>query len=219
MNYGDIVTLAESVGLNADRARVAAAIAMAESSGNPSKINNNPATGDDSYGLWQINFYGPLISRLAQYGLPDKATVLDPRRNAMVMAHISSNGGNFNAWTTYTNGEYKKYLDGQSLTDKAAQAIQGLKDGAGNVVSNTEAIGQAAANFVSLTQKSAAWISNSKNWVRVAYITGGGIVVLIAIDRLIKSAGSSASIIPKHLTPSRISKHVQTVAKGANNAS
>ena len=36
------------------------AIAMAESSGDSAALNNNPNTGDLSYGLWQINMIGDM---------------------------------------------------------------------------------------------------------------------------------------------------------------
>lgn len=212
MNYDELVTLAESVGLNENRARIAAAIAMAESGGIPSKVTQD--SDDDSWGLWQINFKGDLIDRLRQFGLENKQAVLDPRRNAMVMAHISSNGGNFNAWTTYTSGKYEKFLKDKSLIDKAADAINGVKEGAQNAVDNTIAIGTAASNFAESVQKAGAWISNSANWVRVAYVVGGGALVLVSTYALLRSSGVSVS--PKQVK--QVVKVVKTV-KGKASAS
>ena len=39
------------------------AIAMRESAGNPEAFNGNAATGDRSYGLWQINLRDPNVGR------------------------------------------------------------------------------------------------------------------------------------------------------------
>ena len=43
-----------------DEALIATAIALAESGGDPSAHNDNPKTGDDSFGLWQINMFKEL---------------------------------------------------------------------------------------------------------------------------------------------------------------
>ena len=93
----------------------AAAIALAESSGNPSDINNSeypdkpgyhvPVTGaqpEYSVGLWQIN----LLAH-TQY---TEEQMLDPFLNAEAAVAISNQGTDFGAWSTYANGAYKAHL-------------------------------------------------------------------------------------------------------------
>ncbi|MFE4960417.1 hypothetical protein ACFRCW_42385 [Streptomyces sp. NPDC056653] len=103
---------AQAAGLSADRARVAAAVAMAESGGRTTA--HNPIPPDDSYGLWQINMLGSMgPDRRAKLGISSNSGLYDPAVNARAMAMISSGGSNFGPWSTYTNGAYKKHL-GQS---------------------------------------------------------------------------------------------------------
>jgi Lysozyme like domain len=100
-------------------ADTAAAIAQAESSGDPTKINNTarpnrpgyhaPSSGaqpEYSVGLWQIN--------LEAHPGYTEAQMLDPVANAEAAVAISSAGSSFAAWTTYTNGVYRSYLAGST---------------------------------------------------------------------------------------------------------
>jgi hypothetical protein len=193
MNYKEIVSLAKDMGLNDSRARVAAAIAMAESGGNPNAVVHD--SDDDSYGLWQINMKDPMGSdRRRKYGLPNNEALLDPRRNGMVMADLSQHGGNFSAWTTYTSGKYKEHMDGKSLADKAADIVNGAKDAAGNAYNNAMDVGRAAGTIANATEKTAKWVSDSKTWVRIAYVGGGTLVIIVASVALLRStpAGSKA---------------------------
>lgn len=98
-------------GGNPAKAAIAAAIAMAESGGNPNSHNGNAGTGDNSYGLWQINMLGSMgPSRRAQYNLPNNEALFDPVTNARVAVAMSNNGQNWGPWTTFTRGAYLRYL-------------------------------------------------------------------------------------------------------------
>lgn len=79
-------------GGNAQKAAFAAAIALAESGGNPSSTNNN-GNGTTDRGLWQINsIHGP-------------QSTYDPMANAKAAVAISSNGSNWRPWcTAWSNG-------------------------------------------------------------------------------------------------------------------
>lgn len=112
LSFAQIEQLWTQSGGDPNVAPVAAAIALAESGGNPGALNNDPATGDYSVGLWQINYYGNLYpSRTAAYGSP--ATLrTNPSEQAAAAIGISGNGQNWSPWTTYTSGAYKQYLMG-----------------------------------------------------------------------------------------------------------
>lgn len=144
-----------------------AAIALAESGGNPSAHNPSGATG-----LWQI------------LGNPFPGNAYDPATNAkMAVAKYKSQGAA--AWTTYTSGAYKQFMQqattafkntfhGVESPSQAAinAALQGIP-GAGGVVaggqlagtlgipnplSPIEQVAAVLARFADLLTSSAFWI-------------------------------------------------------------
>jgi hypothetical protein len=94
---------------------VAAAVAMAESSGNSNAINHN-SNGSTDYGLWQINSV-----HSGQFGTPGSRW-LDPVYNAQ-MAHTLWKSQGFRPWVTYNNGAYKKYNSGSSATGMVPTSV------------------------------------------------------------------------------------------------
>ena len=101
-------------GGNPEAAAIMGAIAMAESTGNSAALNNNPATGDFSVGLWQVNYYGSLgPGRTAAYGTWQYLQN-DVNAQAKAAISISGNGTSFTAWSTYNSGAYLQYLDGST---------------------------------------------------------------------------------------------------------
>ncbi len=104
---------ASKAGFTGNALNMAVAIGMAESGGNAGEVNNNPGTGDLSYGDWQINMLGGMgPSRRAQYGLSSNDALLDPYTNARVAYAMSNGGQNWSPWSTYGSGAYKQYLGG-----------------------------------------------------------------------------------------------------------
>lgn len=106
-------TLLYKAGFRGNSARLAKAVMLAESSGRASAHNYNPNTGDDSYGLFQINMLGDLgPARRRQYGLQSNQQLLDPLTNARIAYQLSQGGANWNPWSAYKSGAYKKFLGG-----------------------------------------------------------------------------------------------------------
>lgn len=100
LSFSDLVQYAQNAGFSGNSANTIAAIAMAESSGNPYAINPNDPGG--SYGLTQINE--------GAWGIGAENTLGNPQE-AFNQAYAVSNGGtNFSPWSTYTNGQYAQYL-------------------------------------------------------------------------------------------------------------
>lgn len=88
LTLAQLQALAASVGFP-DPA-LAAAVAMAESGGNPNAYNT-----EGSYGLWQIDVV------YNQSYASNPSVLFDPVTNAKAAYAISSKGTNFRPWTTY----------------------------------------------------------------------------------------------------------------------
>lgn len=190
MNQNQIEQLAMAAGLNANQAKTAAAIAMAESGGNPTK--HTVDSDDDSYGLWQINMKGDLgPDRRKQFGLTSNAALLDPATNARVMRVLSDGGSNWKKWGAYTNGSYKKFLVAGGLADilPGGNAVQ---DGASAVGEGARVLPyevvDAAKKIGDGLNRTTQWITNQRNWVRILYVVGGSAMVLAGISILAKPA-------------------------------
>ena len=106
----DLGGLARSAGFSTEQAVIMAAIAMAESGGRAKAHNDNRSTGDDSYGLWQINMIDRLgPERRRQFGISGNAALFDPTTNAKAARKVYLSQG-FGAWSVYKNGAYRQYL-------------------------------------------------------------------------------------------------------------
>ena len=81
---------------------VAAAVALAESSGRPAVTSPNP-DGGTNVGLWQLDTRGVG----AGYSI---AQLSDPGTNARVTILGSGNGTRWGAWQTYVEGTYRNFL-------------------------------------------------------------------------------------------------------------
>ena len=111
--------LIRQAGGTKEEARMLGAIAMPESRGNPGAHNGDSRTGDDSYGLWQINVLGKLgpdrrrLLGLAADGSQDEK-LKDPRLNAkaalMLLKGQLGGPGGYQHWTTWKNGLHSQYL-------------------------------------------------------------------------------------------------------------
>lgn len=101
-----------------DDAKILAAIAGPESGYDYRVINDTPATGDYSVGLWQINYYnGDYASRAAAYGTPRQLIEGGPQAQARAAADVW-HGQGYDAWyNTYTSGDWRQYIgDGSTPT-------------------------------------------------------------------------------------------------------
>jgi len=93
-------------GFKGHELKVAWAVAMKESHGNPKAHNGNTKTGDSSYGIFQINVYGPLKARISQYGLSSATDLYDPITNAQIAFKMSARGKNWSAWKSNKHQRY-----------------------------------------------------------------------------------------------------------------
>jgi TP901 family phage tail tape measure protein len=108
-----LMSMIERAGFRGRAAATMYGIVMAESGGNAHALNNNPRTGDLSYGLAQINMIGGLgPSRRRAFHLSSDSALYDPLTNLRVAYSLSGHGRNFSPWTTYTSGAFRHYATG-----------------------------------------------------------------------------------------------------------
>jgi hypothetical protein len=101
------------------------AIALAESSGNPRAHNPNAGTGDNSYGLFQVNMIGGMgPERRRQFGMSSNEELFDPAKNAAAARKIYESQG-LGAWSVHRSGADKRFIE------QAQQAVSGSLASAG----------------------------------------------------------------------------------------
>jgi len=115
--FNSLERLAQEVGFSPEDARIAAAIALAESDGN-AQIDT-VASGLDpnkeneySFGLWQINVIDEYqAERFPLFNITKESELYNPLTNAKAAKILYDRaGGSFEDWSTYTSGKYKDYL-------------------------------------------------------------------------------------------------------------
>ena len=129
----ELVDLLHAIGFKGEALRYAWAIVMKESRGNPLSHNGNRDTGDNSFGLFQINMVDSLgQDRREKFSLEYNAQLLNPVVNAKIAYHMSKQGENWVAWKGVHNPVVRKWL--AQFPEAQAKAIAKAK---------AKAIGQA----------------------------------------------------------------------------
>ncbi len=99
----ELVELLAAVGFEGNALKTAWAVVMRESRGHPTSHNKNANTGDNSYGLFQINMIGNLgVNRLAKFqdkiGITKMADLFDPVANAKAAYYMTDGGTDWGSW-------------------------------------------------------------------------------------------------------------------------
>jgi hypothetical protein len=131
MNAEEIGDLLYQVGFRGEQLATMIAIAFAESDGNPRAHNPDATTGDNSYGLFQINMLDTEDmmmgeERRERYGLSSDEELWDPMVNAriaydFVQRKIARGDDPFEDWTTYKNDKHLPFWD---VASRAAAAVE-----------------------------------------------------------------------------------------------
>ena len=118
----ELVELLSAVGFKGKALREAWAVTMKESCGNPLSHNGNRKTGDNSYGLFQVNMLGLMgEERRDKFNLDYNAELFDPVVNAKVAYHMSNGGKDWSAWKGTKTKVVKKWL--KEFPEAKAKAI------------------------------------------------------------------------------------------------
>lgn len=95
----ELADMLELVGFKGKSLKLAWAVVMRESRGNADSHNKTSSTGDNSYGLFQINMLGSLGEiRREKFGIKSNAELLDPVTNAQAAFYMTSRGEDFGSW-------------------------------------------------------------------------------------------------------------------------
>lgn len=95
----DIKSLLIMSGFEGNGLKIAFGIVMKESTGRPYAHNQNSNTGDNSYGLFQINMIGSLgPARREQFGLENNEDLFNPLTNAAIAYKMSEGGTKWGPW-------------------------------------------------------------------------------------------------------------------------
>ena len=157
-SYAQLEQLWINAGGSKTLAPVMAAIAEAESSGNPDAYNPSGATG-----LWQI---------LGAVNPADQPNLTDPAVNAheAVLKYRSQGLG---AWVTYTDGSYKQYLSGSTTPDP-------------NVPASATLTGATGSDCLLGPFPHTSWCMLSKSQARAliggACLAAGGLVMIVGVS-------------------------------------
>ena len=129
LTQGQLKQLALDAGWNEADAHLVSAIAMAESSGRSTAHNPNRDTGDNSYGIMQINMIdgmGP--ERRRQFGIDSNEQLFDPATNMRAARAIYESQG-WNAWGAFSNGSYEQFMKLQTnQSDQSTDAFDSVSE-------------------------------------------------------------------------------------------
>ena len=191
--------LAQQAGFPENQLDMAVEVAMKESGGNPRAHNGNASTGDNSYGLWQINMIGSMgPARRKDFNISSNEQLFDPAINARAAKRIYDQaGGTWRPWST---------------ADSARAAL-----GTPNTDDNADSTGSSASGIVTGGVNSAIDQFTEKfRLAAVAYliflvalilfIMG---VVILNRDKARKAAGLALDVVPG----GGIAKKIVKVAK------
>jgi hypothetical protein len=175
---------------------VMAAVAMAESSGRTDVVNSIGCVG-----LWQIN--QPV--HVKSHPTWTVAWLKNPVNNAMAAKVIFAQQG-MDAWEAYTDGSYANFMksgvtqvadDDCHLLKLAPEAYKKCKEGwkkdnpepphGLDQLDTLATLGKALV-------KATAWVSDSHNWIRIAYVGGGAAIALVGLNML--SRGQLMNMLP-----------------------
>jgi hypothetical protein len=113
----ELVELLQVVGFEGQDLKEAWAIAKKESNGRPLAFNGNKLTGDNSYGIFQINMIDTLgEDRRYKFELGTNAELFNPVKNVQIAFHMSNGGEDWSSWhigksayTSTSSSHYAKF--------------------------------------------------------------------------------------------------------------
>ena len=108
----ELKKLLSLIGFEGQALKVAWAVAKTESNGRPLAHNGNKSTGDNSYGIFQINMIGTLgEDRRDRFELAYNSDLFNPVVNAQVAFHMTQKGQDWSSWKNSVGSHNSRYVD------------------------------------------------------------------------------------------------------------
>lgn len=196
----DVARAAKAAGFPDKELVTAVAVAYAESHFNNLASAAEP-DGSRSYGLWQIN---------SSHGFPELSASTkawqDPRINAQLAKRVWDSQG-WNAWSVYKpsgGAGYATYLAARpAAVGYVAAAVGAGAAAAGAAGTVPDAVDGAVDDAKTALSMAAAiakeplailrWLTRPGTWVRIAYVVGGGVLVIGGLFLFVRAATESVA--------------------------
>lgn len=181
MSAVDVARAANNAGFRGQDLITAVAVALAESQGNPTA--HRVTSREDSRGAWQINIRPDAHPEYANANLYD----LDVAARA-ALAIQQSRG--WREWSTHNTGAYLLYLPTATAAAAGLGAAKVSTDPAAAAGGVLGSLGDAAKALpggglvdtaqtgIGVVVKAGAWLSDRRNWLRIAQVSVGGALVV-----------------------------------------
>ncbi len=179
----------------------AVAIAMGESGGNTNAIGDvslQNGTWGPSVGLWQVR---SLKAEKGKGTSRDENKLKDPTFNAQSMYSISGGGKNWTPWTVYNQGIYLIHMPIATAAVAAYMAGEGISQSVDDVAESAESAADMASAVPEALDATYGWVSNRKNWIRVAQVMIGGVIIVAGVAYIAQgSVGGVTKMVVKGVT-------------------
>ena len=120
-----VAALLRQEGVKEDLIPTMVAIGQAESGLNPKALNPDRSTGDNSFGIFQINMIDDIgVERREKFNLKSNEQLYDPLTNVRAAASILKSQG-LPAWSVFKSGKYKEYLPGAQQAAGVSSSMPG----------------------------------------------------------------------------------------------
>lgn len=197
------VTWAKQAGFTGNDLQIAVAVSFTENGSRKVDSIHTNSDGSHDLGEWQINdkAHPDLLQQFPEWWSVQNAD----------MAHSVWQSSGWGAWTTFADGDYKANMN------RAAVAIanEGLAptnevQGKVDTTNILTQIGNSVAAIAQDVFKAGAWMAKPENWMRIALVAVGGIVVIGGV--LSASKNQISGVVGALPTP--VGQAAKAVAKG-----
>jgi len=202
LSSAQIASAMRSAGWPENAIPMGVAIALAESGGNPSAVNNSNRNGSRDYGLFQINSVHKSLLKQGNWA--------NPVDNARMALKVYRDAGNsWKPWATFNHGSYRKFYKANvgSANISGDGKDDGFWQGAGKGISDVSGAG---ANIVT-SAFTLGYIGDQAFWKRFGIAALAILLIIIGVWIVFRQPIAEAGKGLINLTPQG---RALTVAKG-----